>query len=53
MARAIAAVGAPSSIGIRPYEDGQARHLDLVGRRDAADVWYGHSALAASTDTGP
>jgi arginase len=28
MARAIAVVGAPSSIGIRPYDDGQERHLN-------------------------
>jgi arginase len=28
MARAIAVVGAPSSIGIRPYDDGEARHLN-------------------------
>jgi arginase len=28
MNRAIAVVGAPSSIGIRPYDDGEARHLD-------------------------
>ena len=28
MARAIAVVGAPSSIGIRPYDDGQARYLN-------------------------
>ena len=28
MARAIAVVGAPSSIGIRPYDDGVARHLN-------------------------
>jgi arginase len=26
--RSTAVVGAPSSIGIRPYEDGEARHLD-------------------------
>lgn len=28
MGRAIAVVGAPSSIGIRPYDDGEARHLN-------------------------
>jgi arginase len=28
MSRSIAIVGAPSSIGIRPYDDGEARHLD-------------------------
>jgi arginase len=28
MDRPIAVVGAPSSIGLRPYDDGQARHLD-------------------------
>ena len=28
MNRSIAVVGAPSSIGIRPYDDGEARHLD-------------------------
>src|SRR6266536_5634197 len=28
MNRPIAVVGAPSNIGIRPYEDGIARHLD-------------------------
>ena len=28
MARAIAVVGAPSSIGIRPYDDGMVRHLN-------------------------
>jgi arginase len=28
MVRAIAVLGAPSSIGIRPYDDGEARHLD-------------------------
>lgn len=28
MDRAIAVVGAPSSIGMRPYDDGEARHLD-------------------------
>ena len=28
MTRPIAFVGAPSSIGIRPYDDGQARYLD-------------------------
>jgi arginase len=28
MNRQIAIVGAPSSLGIRPYEDGQARHLN-------------------------
>ncbi len=25
-----------------------ARHVALIGRRDAADAWYGHAALAAS-----
>ena len=48
MTRSIAVVGAPSSIGIRPYEDGEARHLDrtpsvlrnrgLVGRLGAIDM---------------
>ena len=28
MARSIAIVGAPSNIGIRPYDDGEARHLN-------------------------
>ena len=28
MARAISMVGAPSSIGIRPYDDGMMRHLN-------------------------
>jgi arginase len=32
MNRAIAVVGAPSSIGIRPYDDGEARHLDQAPR---------------------
>jgi len=49
--RPIAIVGAPSSIGIRPYDDGSARRLDLAPRalreqglaarlhaRDAGDV---------------
>ncbi|MGH7565275.1 MAG: arginase family protein [Gemmatimonadota bacterium] len=30
MKRSIAIVGAPSSIGIRPYDDGGPRHLDLA-----------------------
>jgi arginase len=38
MTRPIAVVGAPSSIGIRPYEDGEPRHLDrapeVLRRRD-------------------
>jgi arginase len=38
MNRSIAVVGAPSSIGIRPYDDGEARHLDrapgVLRRRD-------------------
>ena len=38
MTRAIAVLGAPSSIGIRPYDDGEARHLnrapDVLRRRD-------------------
>lgn len=48
MNRPIAVVGAPSSIGIRPYDDGEARHLDrapgvlrergLIGRLDAIDL---------------
>ena len=47
MNRPIAVVGAPSSIGIRPYDDGEARHLDrapgvlrrrnLVSRLGASD----------------
>jgi arginase len=47
MERHIAIVGAPSSIGIRPYDDGEARHLNrapdvlrergLVRRLDAID----------------
>ncbi|HEX7793310.1 MAG TPA: arginase family protein [Vicinamibacterales bacterium] len=47
MTRRIAVVGAPSSLGIRPYEDGEQRHLDrapnvlrgrdLVGRLGAID----------------
>ena len=28
MNRPIAVVGAPSSIGIRPYDDGEVRHFD-------------------------
>jgi arginase len=32
MNRPIAVVGAPSSIGIRPYDDGEARHLDRASR---------------------
>ena len=28
MDRSVAVIGAPSSIGIRPYDDGQARHLN-------------------------
>ena len=32
MNRPIAIVGAPSSIGIRPYDDGRARHLDQAPR---------------------
>ena len=32
--------------GRRPLVDGA--HIALVGRRDAADSWYGHSALSAS-----
>jgi arginase len=51
MSRPIAIVGAPSSIGIRPYDDGTARRLDLapnalraqglgsrIGARDFGDV---------------
>jgi arginase len=51
MIRPIAIVGAPSSIGIRPYDDGSARRLDLapgalreqglaarIGARDFGDV---------------
>src|SRR3989337_122390 len=48
MNRAVAIVGAPSSIGIRPYDDGEARHLDraprafrdlsVVERLDAVDL---------------
>ena len=48
MDREIAVVGAPSSIGIRPYDDGEARHLnrapgvlrerDLVQRLGAIDL---------------
>jgi arginase len=47
MDRAIAVVGAPSSIGVRPYDDGEAQHLNrapgvlrdrgLVERLDATD----------------
>ena len=47
VARAIAVVGAPSSIGIRPYDDGAVRHLNrapqvlrdrgLIARLGAAD----------------
>jgi arginase len=32
--------------GRSPLVDG--RHVALVGRRDGADAWYGHAALAAS-----
>ena len=32
MNRPVALVGAPSSIGIRPYDDGRARRLDLAPR---------------------
>jgi len=48
MDRAIAVVGAPSSIGIRPYDDGEARYLHrapavlrergLIERLDALDL---------------
>jgi arginase len=48
MNRRIAIVGAPSSIGIRPYDTGEARHLDrapgvlrqlgIVERLDAIDL---------------
>jgi arginase len=48
MNRPIAVVGAPSSIGIRPYDDGEARHLDrapnvlrergLIARLEAIDL---------------
>ena len=48
MARAITVVGAPSSIGIRPYDDGAVRHLDrapqvlrergLIARLGATDL---------------
>ncbi len=48
MSRAIAVVGAPSSIGIRPYDDGAMRHLNrapqvlrergLIDRLGAADL---------------
>ena len=48
MTRAIAVIGAPSSIGIRPYDDGAMRHLNrapqvlrergLIGRLGAADL---------------
>jgi arginase len=48
MNRPIVIVGAPSSIGIRPYDNGEARHLDqapgvfrqlhLVERLDAIDL---------------
>jgi arginase len=47
MTRGIAVVGAPSSLGIRPYDDGEQRHLDrapsvlrgrdLIGRLGAID----------------
>jgi arginase len=48
MTRSIAVVGAPSSIGIRPYDDGERRHLDrtpgvlrergLIARLGAVDL---------------
>ena len=48
MDRPITVVGAPSSIGIRPYDDGEARHLNrgprvlrerrLIERLDATDL---------------
>ena len=48
MNRPIALVGAPSSLGIRPYDDGEARHVSrgpgvlrqrgLVARLDATDL---------------
>ena len=48
MDRPIAVVGAPSNIGIRPYDDGEPRHLDkapgvlrkrgVVARLDAVDL---------------
>src|SRR5262245_8934372 len=48
MMRPIAIVGAPSSIGIKPYDSGEARHLDrapsvlrhlgVVERLHAADL---------------
>ena len=52
MGRPLALIGAPSSIGIRPYDDGQPRRLDLapgtlrelglvsrLGARDLGDVF--------------
>jgi len=48
MDRPIAVIGAPSSIGIRPYDSGEARHLDrapqvlrelgVIERLDAKDL---------------
>ena len=48
MPRSIAVIGAPSSLGTRPYDDGEARHLDraprvlrergLVARLSAVDM---------------
>jgi arginase len=48
MTRHIAVLGAPSSIGVRPYDDGEVRHLDrtpsvlrnrgIVGRLGAIDM---------------
>jgi arginase len=48
MNRSTAVIGAPSSLGVRPYEDGQAQHLDwapgvlrergLIARLDAVDM---------------
>lgn len=40
MNRAIAVIGAPSSIGIRPYDDGETRHLNR-----AADVLRGRGLI--------
>ena len=49
MGRPIAIVGAPSSIGIRPYDDGTARRLDLA---PAALREHGIARLTATRDHG-
>ena len=62
MNRPIAVVGAPSSIGIRPYDDGEARHLDrapgvlrergLDRRGSARSTWATSCRLRIATTCG-